>query len=136
MSNTTTLADHLAALNAKTEAWIAAGPDRWATLWMTDLAHWARQGVHTVEDFELSCLRGELWDAYKEAHGIRPRWMGVNDMSREDLEKELESLREGERWEREEKERRAKKAVLVANKRALKARRFDQQFNSLAAALA
>ncbi len=42
---------YLEARNAETQVWIDAGPGRWATLWHTDMEHWAECGIRTVEDF-------------------------------------------------------------------------------------
>jgi hypothetical protein len=40
-----------------------------------------------TEHEQLECM---LWDAYKDAHGIRPRFMNMQEMSLEELKKELE----------------------------------------------
>ena len=47
----TDLKTHIEALNAETRAWVAAGPDRWATEFHTDMDIWADSGIFTVEDF-------------------------------------------------------------------------------------
>jgi hypothetical protein len=36
---------------------------------------------------QLECT---LWDAYKDAHGVRPRFMNFQEMSIEDLNREIE----------------------------------------------
>lgn len=108
-----TLAAHLAALNAKTLAWIAEDPDnRWAGLYVEDLAHWAEIGVLTVRDFQRYELQSLVWEMYKDVTGIRPRHMDFDSMTLEDLQREVDYLdremqasieREAE-WDRQEEE--------------------------------
>ena len=40
-----------------------------------------------TEQEQLQCM---LWDAYKDAHGVRPRFMNMDAMSVEDLKKEID----------------------------------------------
>ena len=90
--NTMTLAEHLAALNAEKQAWMAAGPDRWAGLWVEDLAHWDEIGVYTVEDFKRYDLIQLIWEMYKDVTGIRPSHIDFDSMSMEDLQQEADHL--------------------------------------------
>lgn len=88
-----TLAEHLAALNAKTLAWVAEDPDnRWAGTYTEDMSHWAEMGIHTLEDFERYELETLVWEMYKDAHGFRPRHMDMKSMSLEELRKEADYL--------------------------------------------
>jgi hypothetical protein len=113
METQMTLAAHLAALNAKTLAWIAEDPDnRWAGLYVEDLAHWAEIGVLTVRDFQRYELQSLVWEMYKDVTGIRPRHMDFDSMTLEDLQCEVDYLdremqasieREAE-WDRQEEE--------------------------------
>lgn len=92
---TMTLAEHLAALNAKTLAWIAEDPDnRWAGLYVEDLAHWAGYGVFTVAEFKRHEDIQLIWEMYKDVTGIRPRHMDFDSMSDEDLQQEIRYLSE------------------------------------------
>jgi len=110
MEMTMTLAEHLAALNAEKQAWIDAGPDRWAGFYTEDLSHWAEMGIHTVADFERYELETLVWDMYKDATGIRPRHLNLKSMSLEELQdlvnycgKQIEAQIEADaRWEAEE----------------------------------
>ena len=87
------LAEHLRSLNAKTEAWVAEDPaNRWAGLYVEDLAHWAEMGVLTVRDFKRYEMESTIWDLYKDVTGCRPRHMDFSKMSYEDLEKECDYL--------------------------------------------
>ena len=112
----TELEQHIRAKNDKTRAWVAEDPDnRWAMLPVEDAAHWAEYGVHTVAEYELFNARAELWDVYKDIHGIRPRWMGVWDMPLEAVQAELESLYAEARAERE-----AEEAEATAHEKAVR----------------
>jgi hypothetical protein len=87
-----TLADHIAALNSKTQAWIDEAPGRGACLYISDIAHWNSIGIHTVEDFERYELENDIWDTYKEVFGVRPRGLGLKDMSIDELRLFLSNL--------------------------------------------
>ena len=59
--NNIPLADHIAALNAKTQAWIDEAPGRRiAYLYTTDMSHWNDIDIHTVEDFERWELENDI----------------------------------------------------------------------------
>lgn len=84
---------HIQAENAKTEAWIAEDPEnRFAGIITDDLDHWAGYGVKSVDQYERYMLEMELWDAYKEVNGYRPRHMDMSSMSVEELQSRLERL--------------------------------------------
>lgn len=57
---------------------------------------------------QLECI---IWDAYKDAYGVRPRHMNLESMTEEELTKELEFL--GKVIEENEKQRRADEAVAI-----------------------
>lgn len=108
-----TLAEHLAAKNAETLAWIAEDPsNRWAGLIVEDLAHWAEMGIHTVEEYKRYDLETLVWDMYKDATGIRPRHLDLKSMSLQELEdlanycgRQIEAQIEADaEWERQEEE--------------------------------
>jgi hypothetical protein len=109
--NYMTLAEHLAALNAKTLAWIAEDPaNRWAGLLTEDLTHWAEMGITTVAQYKRYELETLVWDMYKDATGIRPRHLNLKSMSLEELQdlvnycgRQIEAQIEADaRWEAEE----------------------------------
>lgn len=84
----TTLTQHIENINAKTQAWIDEDPkNRWGGMLSTDLDHWAGYGITTVEQFERYQLETSIWDAYKDAHGVRPRGIDFASMSMDELEK-------------------------------------------------
>lgn len=64
-----------AALNVVTLAWIAEDPsNRWATLLVEDAAHWAEYDIETGEQLDAYLSWCNYVDAFKAAHGIKPRW--------------------------------------------------------------
>lgn len=88
-----TLAEHLAALNAKTLAWIAEDPtNRWAGLYTEDLAHWHEMDIFTVAQFKRYENETLFWEMYKDVTGCRPRHVNLKDMSDEELEREIDLL--------------------------------------------
>jgi hypothetical protein len=90
-----TLADHIAALNAKAQAWIDEDPtNRFMCQYISDIDYWNSIGIHTVEDFERYELENTIWDVYKEVHGVRPRGLGLKDMSIDELKELLNGLYE------------------------------------------
>src|SRR4051812_32328195 len=70
------LLDRLNQINAETEAWLAAGPDRWAGLLHTDLDTWPSCGITTAaeldEYLDACCEKDRYEDQYDyepdEAH--------------------------------------------------------------------
>lgn len=50
---------------------------------MSELKSWDEM----TEKEQLECM---VWDAYKDAHGVRPRFMNMEVMTVEELKKELE----------------------------------------------
>lgn len=98
----TALVAHIEALNAKSRAWVAEDPaNRFAGILTTDLAHWAESKIFSVEDFELYELRNDVWELYNSLYGVKPRFMGLWSMSREEVEAELASLREAYKYRQE-----------------------------------
>ena len=87
-----TLIDYIKAENEKTKQWIAGGPGRGAGLWCEDEKHWAEYKVFTVKDFKKYILKSDIWDSFKELHGVRPRHLDLDSMSIEELEAELKSI--------------------------------------------
>jgi len=89
------LINHIQNVNAKIRAWVAEDPsNRWSTELVEDMAFWAEQGITTVEQFLRDGLISDLWDLYKEVNGIRPRHMDMASMTNEQLQKEIDWLRD------------------------------------------
>lgn len=83
---------------AETLAWIAEDSDnRWACYATTDLAHWAEQGVYTVDQYDHNRAAADHYDTYKEVNGIRCRWMDYSTMTTEEIEMETVAL--NEQWQ-------------------------------------
>jgi hypothetical protein len=87
-----TLSEYLVAENNKTRAWIAEDPtNRCATTWTEDMAHWNKDGIYTVEDFELYNMQSSYSDAHKDAYGFRPRH-DTSDWTHADWKRELDRV--------------------------------------------
>lgn len=84
--------------NAKTQAWIDAGPDRWAGF-IPDESHWAEYGYTTPAEVERHYAIGTLSDLSKEAYGHRVRY-DTDNMSDAEIDAELDSLHKiaEQRW--------------------------------------
>jgi len=84
---------HLDSAKAETLAWVAVDPNnRWGCYAVTDLAHWAEQGIYTVAQYEHHVAAAEHYDFYKEVNGIRPRWMDYDSMTTAEIEAEIQQL--------------------------------------------
>jgi len=78
--------------NASSQAWMAAGPGRWAGMLDVTPEYWAEQSIFTVEDFRRDELKTNIWETYKEVNGIRPRWMDMDSMSTQELQDTMDRL--------------------------------------------
>lgn len=111
--NMQALIQHIREINEKTQAWVAEDPEsRLAFLVDENLDRLADRGITTPEEFDLSEARTQLWDYYKEIHGIRPRWMNVWEMSMDEVQAELDSLSRSAKYFAE-LEREAEEAALA-----------------------
>ena len=89
----TTLKQHIESINAKSQAWIDEDPaNRWAGMITTDMDYWAEQGIHTVEDYERDSLCTYIYEAHKDAYGVKGRHYDFDSMSMEDLQAEADRL--------------------------------------------
>lgn len=75
---------------------------------VTDLAHWAGYGVHTVADLDHYLLACEAFEAHRAAWGYKYPWSHLISLSDEALQKEIDScvrhMREEADFERRELE--------------------------------
>lgn len=62
----------LAKVNADTEAWMAEGPDRWATLYVLDAQHWIDRGINNLEEFDRYDIENTYHELYKDKYGVGP----------------------------------------------------------------
>ncbi len=111
-----TLAAHIAALNAKTQAWVneAAPGVRWASGLTEDLAHWAEYGITTPEQLDHYLLVSDVFEMTRCIWDYKPSWSGLMALSNAHLEAELESMRaEAKRREEEEKAAAAREASFI-----------------------
>ena len=110
--NMSDLQKYIEAKNAKWIAECEANGATWYTTTVSDPAHWAEQGVFTVEDYKRSQLIRNISDAHKEAYGFRPRGYDWDNMSMDELLKWSNELSEECACESEREE--ARKAESVA----------------------
>lgn len=89
------LLNHIKGLNEKTKAWVAVDPaNRWASTYPEEAEYWTGRGITTIDEFEADGLRATIWDLYKDVHGVRPRFMPLNEMSLAELKAEYGILTE------------------------------------------
>lgn len=94
-----------------------AGPGPYGLQLVTDQAFWEKQGIFTGEELAFEILSQSYSDAYKELHGIRPRWARFKTCQEvqealDELDKEAQAISEDEAfwatiesgWEQERKE--------------------------------
>jgi hypothetical protein len=87
------LVAHIKSLNAKTQAWVDEDPaNRWAGMLVEDEAHWAEQGVHTVEDFERRELEIAIYEGHKDAFGVKGRHYDFESMTMDELRAEYDYI--------------------------------------------
>lgn len=86
------LLNHIKAENAKTRAWIKAGPGRAAGLYPEDEAYWVERGVSTVAELERENLITFIYDGHKDAYGFRNRGYDFDSMSMAELEAEADRI--------------------------------------------
>ena len=76
-----------------TEAYISTTyPGNEFSALTTDLEHWAGYGVTTEEGLDRYMLEAELWDGYKDVHGIRPRFLNIGEMTDDEIRLQLSIL--------------------------------------------
>lgn len=108
---TTFTADQIALqqhIEAENVAWVAqceANGSTFYTTMVSDPAHWEGYGITTIAQYERHCLVSSIWDAYKDVHGIRPRWIDFESMTIEELQKMEEGIyvEAREEFEREQR---------------------------------
>tara|TARA_Y100001970_G_scaffold292070_1_gene431781 strand:- start:3131 stop:3640 length:510 start_codon:yes stop_codon:yes gene_type:complete len=86
------LLNHIKAANAKTRAWVAAGPNRGAGLYPEDEAYWVERGISTVAELERENLITFIHDGHKDAYGFRNRGYDFDSMSMAELEAEADRI--------------------------------------------
>lgn len=77
-------------IEAENEKFVARCKAEGATAWCTtvsDLQHWADYGIYNIKQYERYSLTSYIYDAYKDAHGFRPRHFDFDSMSMVELEK-------------------------------------------------
>ena len=62
----------------------AEGATAWGTT-VSDPEHWAEYGIFNIAQYERYSLESYVYDAYKDAHGFRPRHIDFKSMSMDEL---------------------------------------------------
>jgi len=87
----TNLVAHIEAINAANNA--AALADGYViSSWTTNEKYWAESGITTPEAFDRYMLEVDIWNAYEDGMGYKPRWIDFKAMSLAELEAEYASV--------------------------------------------
>jgi hypothetical protein len=87
------LPQHIRSLNEKTQACVNEDPEhRFAALPVEDALHWLSYGIETPEQFDHYMLVSNVFEATRSAYGYKPSWVGLENLSNEQLEAEMASL--------------------------------------------
>ena len=87
-----TLLEHLKNMNAKSKERMAREPGLWVGMITEDLDHWKSYGITTPAQLDRYFLETDVYEMHKEAFGVKGRHYNFNEMSDDDLKKELETL--------------------------------------------
>lgn len=83
---------HLLAIKAQILAWVAQDPqNRWACYPTTEVAHWNQQGIFTVAQYEHHSLVCNAFESIRSAFGYKPSWSGLDSLSNEALQAEIDT---------------------------------------------
>jgi len=101
------LVKHIEGMNAKTQEWVDAGPDRWASMLTTDVEHWAEYGISTPAELDRYLSEQDLYELVAQSATksyARVVLADIKDKSDEELKAEIEYWgKESERVFEEEK---------------------------------
>ena len=90
-----TLLELIQSKNAESAAWVAEDPEnRWVGMLTEDLDHWAEYGVYTAEDYERYELTTYIYEAHKDAFGVKGRHYDFDTMTLEELKAEADYISE------------------------------------------
>jgi hypothetical protein len=75
--------------------------------------HWAEYGIYSIRELQLYLIKCDIENIYRDAHGIKPRWMGLwsDDWTMEELNEELERTVRSAEIAFEERERQEAEAI-------------------------
>ena len=90
-------------LVAQDEMWIerVGSANCGAVTTAEDVVKMSKDGVDSVESYELLEMRNTFSDVYKDVHGFRPRHVNPWAMTREELDLEFASVARFAQWERD-----------------------------------
>jgi len=85
MTDSRALVEHIEALNANSDAWVAEDPEnRFAGSLVTIPDHWADYEIYTPAEFDRYLMEQDYLEGYKEIYGVRYNG-SLNNVSDEDL---------------------------------------------------
>ena len=122
-----TLLEHIKNINAKSKKWMDENPGSWAGMVTEDIKYWNDQGIFTVEDYERDSLITSVYEMHKDAYGVKGRHYKFDEMSNEDLQKELDHLCEVAKREREIEKRYEESAYQTFLKRIAEAMKLGAE---------
>ncbi len=105
------LVKHLEAQNAETQKWMDENPGSWGGMIVTDPAHWAGYGVHTVEDFERYELETYIYEGHKDAFGTKGRHYDFKNMTLAELKAEADYISDAVKNSMKEEAEREKQKI-------------------------
>lgn len=111
------LLEHIKARNTETQAWIDAGPGRWASFIPCSLEFIRERNYASIAVYDRNCKEATLWDLYKDVNGFRPRHLNIGGMTDAELDFEIEFL--SKQCERQIKEEQAAFQAEVAKEKEL-----------------
>jgi len=88
------LVAYFEAQNAEKREWLAAGPERYCTMFDVTpeaIAELAAEGITTVEEYVVDEMRNTYSDYFKDVHGFRPH-VDVSEWTKEQLDEEFDYL--------------------------------------------
>ena len=67
-------------------------PGLWIGMITEDLEHWKSYGITTPAQLDRYFLETDVYEMHKEAYGVKGRHYNFNEMSDDDLKKNLNTL--------------------------------------------
>ena len=84
------LEDELQYQKTNRKFWVRAGENRWACAGIDDIEHWFISDVFSVDDLLRFQMENDVWEAYRDAYGVRPRGIHLRKLSMGELQHMLD----------------------------------------------
>ena len=103
----------------------------------TDLQHLIYSGINTIEEYEHSNAVTEHYELYREMYGIKPRWILYDDMTTEEIVKDIKKMmNEYDLIELREKEEADELSRIIQKRKAKNAYKPNNVFSDLKSLIA